>query len=106
MICGDCTLCCTICKVPELDKPDGVMCKHAGNGCEIYEERPESCRVWTCAWLQSGANIELRPDKCGIVWERKGNVMYGIKSKDFSRFPHLEKQIEMFESQGAKVEVR
>jgi len=32
--------------------------------------------------------------------------MYGIKAKGFSSFPHLDKQIEMFESQGAKVEVR
>ena len=48
--CGACTLCCTALAVPELDKPNGVPCKHlTPEGCGIYEDRPPSCRAFECA---------------------------------------------------------
>jgi hypothetical protein len=58
-----------------------------------------------CAWLQSGASKNLRPDKCGVVWERIDDTMYGNLDSSRSNFPHLEEQIKMFVSQGAKVKL-
>src|SRR5690606_657388 len=66
--CGACTLCCTALAVPELDKPNGVPCKHlTPHGCGIYEERPESCRAFACAFLQGAGDLSSRPDRTGAV---------------------------------------
>ncbi len=67
--CGACTLCCTTLAVPELDKPNGVRCVHlTDQGCGIYEDRPESCRTFECAWLRgAGEGLYTRPDFTGGV---------------------------------------
>lgn len=66
--CGGCTLCCTALAVPELNKPNGVPCVHlTPEGCGIYEDRPESCRVFQCAWLQGAGPRDTRPDRTGGV---------------------------------------
>ena len=51
--CDGCTLCCKLFAIAELEKPMGVLCKHAviGRGCSIYEQRPHVCRVSDCLWL-------------------------------------------------------
>lgn len=61
-------------KVHELNKPDNTWCQHCkiGDGCQIYETRPESCRVYECVWLQTqrgGKPLELalRPDISRVV---------------------------------------
>lgn len=50
--CGNCTLCCKVIGVPEIDKPRGQWCKHcdSGKGCEVYFFRPAACREWFCGW--------------------------------------------------------
>lgn len=60
--------------VRELDKPVNQWCRHCriGQGCGIYEERPQSCRTFECVWLQTqrGAKPlgrELRPDATRVV---------------------------------------
>ena len=67
--CGACTLCCTTLAVPELDKPNGVRCAHlTDEGCGIYEDRPQSCRDFECAWLRgAGDGLYTRPDYTGGV---------------------------------------
>lgn len=72
--CESCTLCCKYMRVDELEKSEHVWCKHCniGNGCEIYDGRPESCRVYECVWLktQSTENpmpLEFRPDNSRVV---------------------------------------
>jgi hypothetical protein len=72
--CDGCTACCKILKIRELNKPGNTWCRHCkiGEGCGIYETRPESCRVYECVWLQSqrgGKPLapELRPDKSRVV---------------------------------------
>jgi len=74
MSCGACTLCCKTMKVHELDKAAHVWCRHCriGEGCDIYETRPESCRIYDCLWLQTQRldrpmAAELRPDRSRIV---------------------------------------
>lgn len=72
--CDGCTACCKVLKIRELDKPGHVWCQHCkiGIGCQIYEERPESCRVYECIWLQTQRMtrpipFDLRPDKSRVV---------------------------------------
>jgi hypothetical protein len=72
--CDGCTACCKIMQVRELDKPDNTWCPHCtiGAGCRIYETRPQSCRTFSCVWLQTqeGPNplpVELRPDASRVV---------------------------------------
>lgn len=106
MECGGCTLCCKVCVVPELHKPAGTKCRYQGEGgCTNYENRPESCRKFECAYYQAGGNIELRPDHCGVVWERTGDTMYGTLDRDRDDHPHLAGQINAFKKAGAKVEI-
>lgn len=55
--------------MPELSKPINTPCIHLAQiGCGIYEIRPESCRVYNCAWLYGHFGEDERPDKTGIVW--------------------------------------
>lgn len=67
--CGLCSECCTNLKVPELDKPAGEPCIHlvAGKGCGIYEDRPQSCRDFSCLWLQGVGDFTVRPDRSHAV---------------------------------------
>ncbi len=74
MSCGTCTLCCKTMKVHELGKAAHVWCAHCkiGQGCDTYETRPESCRIYDCLWLQTQRlsrpmAAELRPDKSRVV---------------------------------------
>ena len=68
--CGGCTLCCKLLAVPAIDKPRGQWCKHCtpGQGCKIYEQRPEVCRDWNCGWqIWPWLGEEWHPLRCGIV---------------------------------------
>lgn len=67
--CGGCTACCKVMGVPELSKPDFVVCGHATKkvGCGIYEKRPTSCREFNCLWAYGLLPEGCRPDKIGIV---------------------------------------
>jgi hypothetical protein len=68
--CGDCTLCCKLIAVRELDKLAGQRCDHQrmGKGCSIYDRRPPSCRFWNCRWLVEDDTAELsRPDRSHYV---------------------------------------
>lgn len=70
--CGSCSLCCKVMAIPELQKDDGVWCRHIcknHKGCGIYEQRPEICRQFLCVWRQShDMPKSMRPDKCGVVF--------------------------------------
>lgn len=102
--CGDCTACCTVLAVTELNKPMRVACQHqCRDGCRTYLARPAGCRQFNCLWLRGALrNLEsatdsvaylsiqisenpadetLRPDHSGVIWD------YFIDGKD--RLPHL-----------------
>lgn len=70
--CGGCTACCTAIAVHELDKPMWTDCQHQrqGQGCAVYEQRPDSCKSYWCMW-QSGMlkGEENRPDKLGVIFD-------------------------------------
>jgi hypothetical protein len=56
--------------VAELDKPQNVWCRHLkmGQGCGIYETRPEPCREFYCRWMEDPRlGPEWKPNKSKIV---------------------------------------
>lgn len=68
--CGDCTLCCTLLAVQDIDKPAQTRCEHECEaGCAIYESRPWSCKRFDCLWLKGELPIWARPDKTGVVFD-------------------------------------
>ena len=76
--CGTCTWCCKVTQVPEIHKAPYVWCKNCsiGKGCDIYDQRPESCRKFTCVWLSKQLPPDLRPDKCKVMFEEITPTIY------------------------------
>ena len=74
--CGDCTACCVIFGIAELNKPQHVTCKHLrGSQCQIYAQRPRECAEYFCGWRQGFlTGIERRPDKWGVVFHRPADT--------------------------------
>ena len=70
--CGTCNACCTFMGVPEIDKQSFAKCKNVSDKpnttrcCTIYNERPESCSVFKCAWLYGLGSSRDRPDRSGL----------------------------------------
>lgn len=74
--CGECTMCCKLLGIPELNKPKDKWCQHCdiGKGCRIYDDpaKPEPCNGFACIWLQhedtpNPLPANLRPDKCKVM---------------------------------------
>lgn len=104
--CGECTLCCLLFEIRDINKKRNEVCIHCSkNGCDIYNTRPDCCRGFDCAYLQSNnKNIELRPDKCGIIFERVGDhVFFGLQDPRKELKDIALKQIKSFLIQGFSV---
>jgi hypothetical protein len=76
--CGACSLCCKLVAVIELAKVEGLWCTHCapGKGCQIYDDRPSSCRGFHCGWLQTddfGPEWKPTTSKMVIAAEGDGN---------------------------------
>ncbi|MDG2333441.1 MAG: hypothetical protein P8Q97_04380 [Myxococcota bacterium] len=68
--CGECSLCCRVLRVDELDKLGGVPCVHQdvdAPGCSVHAQRPNICRSYRCLWLSGGLEEGDRPDRLGAV---------------------------------------
>ena len=67
--CGSCTSCCTLLEVTDAGKAVNEWCRHceAGKGCTIYDQRPQMCRSFSCAWLQGHLDDDWYPEKAGMV---------------------------------------
>jgi len=70
--CGECTVCCVTLRIEEedLNKLADTPCPNltVKKGCSIYENRPNICRGWYCAWrFMAQLGNEWRPDRSGIV---------------------------------------
>jgi hypothetical protein len=85
-LCGNCSVCCKIPSIPEINKPSNTWCHHyaKGVGCSIYQDRPQVCRDFKCYWLQgvlagySKNQTGPRPDKSKVFvleFERDGRVV-------------------------------
>ena len=70
--CGECSLCCKVLAIKELEKPDQEWCKHVikKKGCAIYADRPQVCKDFMCLWLDEKSKFpdSYRPDKIGAVF--------------------------------------
>ncbi len=68
--CGSCTMCCKLFEVPVLAKPANKWCTHCapGQGCGIWQTRPEFCQDYHC-WYMTEAQLgeEWRPDKSKFI---------------------------------------
>lgn len=72
LVCGECTLCCKVMAVPELEKPKDKWCAFAkaGKGCSCYTTRPERCQTFNCLWLSGhfgDGQVRFRPDRIHAV---------------------------------------
>jgi hypothetical protein len=83
--CGSCTACCRVLSIKQLNKPAGKWCEHCavGQGCTVYERRPEQCSDYECLWLHSqhdgfGSPMpdEMRPDRCKVVFHPIDEGLY------------------------------
>ena len=60
-------MCCKLLPVHELNKPAARWCVHAvkGDGCGVYETRPQSCRTYRCRWLDDPMLTPAwKPERC------------------------------------------
>ena len=76
--CGDCSLCCKTLVIPELNKPKDSWCPHyaRGLGCDIYNDRPPSCRDFSCHWLiDPTLGPEWKPNKCKMVLHARDDAL-------------------------------
>lgn len=105
MECGNCTACCKLLNIQETDSKPGDYCKYCnpGVGCRIYNERPECCKIFECSWKQmKNAGEELRPDKCGVLFEKwSDTVMVGTTEGKLSDL--ILCQIDFFKREGISV---
>jgi len=105
--CGECTVCCTLSVVKELNKEAGETCKHciSNKGCGIYGEHPQECKDFECAYIESGVkNIDLRPDKCDVMFFRKTDrIFVGAVVPNKTVSDTARGQIEAFKRQGFSV---
>ncbi len=79
--CGTCTLCCKLFDIRELDKPQFEWCKHCaiGQGCKIYDQRPQECRTFNCSYLiEPALGEEWRPSKSKIVLTMESGNLVGV----------------------------
>lgn len=80
--CGECTLCCEILPIPEINKPENQLCPNCTekSGCNIYSNRPISCRQFDCVYIKNDDSEDLRPDKTGIIFEYiSENIIIGTR---------------------------
>lgn len=69
-MCGECTLCCTVTRVPEFNKPERITCVYCTTNCSIYENRPESCRKFECEWVKGSMTEDMKPSKSHVMIEK------------------------------------
>ena len=77
--CGECTVCCLLTHIPQLNKPVYKLCEYCDEdaGCNQYDARPEACKKYLCVWRIEELSESLRPDKCHVMFERlPGNSTY------------------------------
>lgn len=101
--CGECVECCYAFKVEDW-KEACEECKYEDKGCSIYEDRPQVCKDYECAWLgQPNGHKPLRPDKCGAIFTKMpDNVIFVSVLNKMTYLIHL--QIEDFKKQGYRIE--
>lgn len=123
-LCADCTACCTVFEIKEIEKPFGKTCKYVGQtgvgkGCTIYMERPIACNHYICLYLDSQRRPEvermpeaLRPNVSKVVmgWpfglDRETLFVYPLPGyEDAWRSGPVSEHLRMVLSRGGKIVV-
>ena len=106
MKCNGCTACCKAFLIKELNKQPGETCKYVieGKGCSVHgtDKMPKECSLFECAYYQvDKVNENLRPDKCGIVFEKAtDDIFFGTISDVLVLNKYANAQINEFINQG------
>ena len=72
--CDECSVCCNIGYVPEIEKPAHTPCPFIKTdkcgSCSIYDkpELPKTCSVYKCSWLKGYGTDEDKPNKSGFMF--------------------------------------
>ena len=116
MKCGNCTSCCTLFYIDSnkiknddifpVKVESGQSCQYQDHfGCTRHEDRPQICRNFFCAYAESDdLPISLRPDKCGIIFEKLSNNLFlGTVDHRIEVTKIAFAQIENFNVQGFSV---
>lgn len=105
--CGECDLCCKLLETHGVPSPIGTYCQYCDNGCTIHDTRPDECREYQCMWSQMPehfAMLELRPDKCGVIFDRQGDDVISARIDEGTMIKDLAMaQINNFNIQGFSV---
>lgn len=81
--CSGCTVCCYVAHVPEIRKRSNSLCPKcvARVGCREYRDRPQSCKNFECSWRSGEVGAGLKPDECGVMFERVGRFLVGFTGR-------------------------
>jgi hypothetical protein len=104
--CEGCTLCCKLLDISWMDSPAGDLCKYCdeGKGCKIYDTVPEKCLEFNCAYIQmEKVHPSLRPDKCGVIFERIKDVFVGTLDPENPLQDVVKGQIDSFSREGFSI---
>ena len=110
--CSNCTLCCVVTEIKALGKKINEPCLYiCSKGCAIHKGRPAAFRRYACQWLvRPDFSEDLRPDLCGVVFEKLREVPIVIiqvdpERKDAWMGPLVQSQIYKLRSEGLSVAV-
>lgn len=80
--CGTCTLCCKVYPVPAVEnKAANVWCRHCkpGQGCGIWQTRPQFCREFFCHWIQDmSLGAEWQPSISKFVMNNEDDKRFAV----------------------------
>lgn len=84
--CGECQACCTYLPVSEVGSVALTPCPHQCEaGCSIYDERPDVCKGYACAWLYGAGAEQDRPDLSGILIDNMLRINGALQAKPLSK---------------------
>ena len=75
-VCGECTMCCKVYDIPDLEKKAGHTCQNVRpeGGCGVWGLHPSLCQEFKCLWLKHDDMSALwRPDYAGFVLRLEPN---------------------------------
>lgn len=79
--CGECSVCCYVGAVPELNKTSFVKCKYVKTSscgsCKIFQQNnlPRTCKNYDCSWKKDFGRDFDRPDRNGVMFTQ--NILEG-----------------------------
>ncbi len=67
--CQECDLCCRrlLCVINDHVVHPGKPCFYLGNHCTIYEQRPQLCRDYLCAYMQNIVPEWMKPSLSKVI---------------------------------------